>query len=303
MQNAADAAALRGAFDLTVLPSGPGQALCDAVAIAEQNGVPGTGCLNSNIAVTFLNDAGAVVLPAQATTVSVTVAETHTTFFLDVLGIATSGTSASATAQVQIPTGLGGAPPIGLYNNQSGPARNCGGQPDPLIIHDSDGADGDNTQGDTGGNLTSDDNSPGTETWTATGINPSAVGQTYTLWGPQVCNPFKSNSWKGRLATPLPNPLTVGSTVGLGTGVAAGPTRNQIAGLPNPNIWVVPIGVPNRSSSEQIVGFAVFDTTGLVGANIAQGVLLGGGYVLNSGAGIPGFNPGSSGVFVIRLIK
>jgi Flp pilus assembly protein TadG len=303
LQNAADAAALYAVFDLSQSLSN--NADCDAIKIAQQGGVPDsdgnlTDCVNSNVTITFLNDSGAVVLAASATTVLAKVNESHSTFFVGLIGIASSATSAAAKAQVQVPAGLANAPPIGLYNNQSGTGKNCGGLPDPLIIKDSDGSDSDNTVGDNGGG----DGSPGTETWTATGLNPAAVGQDYVLWGPQVCQPFSSNGWKGRLAQPLPNPLVVGTTVGTVTGVAAGPTRNQIAGV-GTQYWVVPVAVPNGSSSLQIVGFAVFFVSCAPSScgNTADGVLQGTGFVLSGGSGTGGWQPGSGGLVVLRLIQ
>lgn len=106
MQNAADAAALAGANTLS-----QGGAVLTAVnTVATQNGVASS----SNVTCNFVNDAITVVSacsdtpPPGATGVQVRVNEQHATFILRALGQATSGTGATATAQVQILSSING---------------------------------------------------------------------------------------------------------------------------------------------------------------------------------------------------
>lgn len=122
MQNAADAAALAGATALAGNNASTFTTLATVRAIAQQNGIQDPTDA-SQLTCTYLdnnlqplasplpsacNDAPFAVDTAVSA-VQVTVHETHPTFVLRALGIATSGSGATATAQVQLMTTLANA--------------------------------------------------------------------------------------------------------------------------------------------------------------------------------------------------
>jgi Flp pilus assembly protein TadG len=121
MQNAADTAALSGVKALTENTSSFG--ILDTVtAVAAQNGVTDPARLTCRVLKNDLSDYGPCTntpyaLGTNASAVRVSVSETHQTFVMRALGIATSGTAATATAQVTLL--------VRLPNNQA-PFIPCG---------------------------------------------------------------------------------------------------------------------------------------------------------------------------------
>lgn len=115
LQNGADAAALAGARGVLY---GVAPVNSDALTVAIQSGFPDPASPppggSSNFDCEYIDNSLAEIgdcataIPASASGVVVTVKETHATFVMRVLGITTSGTRATATAQVQTLSTLDG---------------------------------------------------------------------------------------------------------------------------------------------------------------------------------------------------
>lgn len=115
MQNVADAAALAGASALSGNNAGGYTVWATVQSVAQQNGLQTsqiTGCyyldhnlqqLSPQLTCQGQNDQ-AITSGTDVTAVQVTVSETHQTFVMRALGIVSSGSSATATAQVQLVT-------------------------------------------------------------------------------------------------------------------------------------------------------------------------------------------------------
>ena len=111
MQNAADAAALRGTYDLYQYYQGASVSInADAQTLAIQNGLSDPAASTTSFTCTYLNNSGATqgdctnAVPVGATGVQIVVTEQHPTFVMRVLGIVSSHTGATATAYIQSPT-------------------------------------------------------------------------------------------------------------------------------------------------------------------------------------------------------
>lgn len=124
MQNAADAAALAGAR-LLARDSATTEVAATVAAVAVQNGVPSS----ANVGCQYITDANTTgVAACQAgvapptnlgtiTGVAVSVSERHATFVMRAVGVPTSGTGASAAAQIQV---------LGGYPGSAAPFAPCG---------------------------------------------------------------------------------------------------------------------------------------------------------------------------------
>jgi Flp pilus assembly protein TadG len=111
MQNAADAAALRGTYDLYQYYQGAGVSInADAQTLAIQNGLSDPAASTTSFTCTYLDNSGAsqgdcsTAVPAGATGVRIAVTEQHPTFVMRVLGVVSSHTGATAIAHIESPT-------------------------------------------------------------------------------------------------------------------------------------------------------------------------------------------------------
>jgi Flp pilus assembly protein TadG len=124
MQNAADAAALAGA-QILARDATTTEVFATVSAVAVENGVPSS----ANVRCQYITDANTTGVAAcedgvapptdygTITGVAVTVGETHGTFVMKAIGIATSGTAATAAAQIQV---------LGGYPGTAAPFAPCG---------------------------------------------------------------------------------------------------------------------------------------------------------------------------------
>lgn len=258
-QNATDAAALVGARSVA---RGDWATIDrDIKDYAERNGVPDSNGVaydgvNANVTWSYVNNAGNATTQALATGVRVQTQQTLGTLFLKVLGINTIPIARRSAALVERVTGLGATAPFAVYELQGG-----------LDL------------------LTRDGQGP-------TGLNPSAVGQTFQIHGPQIEHPFHSNSFKGLLPTDH-GALAVGDSIAYETGVRAGPTRDEVRAI-GTTYLVLPIFDARDAALDKIhvVGFAVFDVQ-QTAANKHTGTLVAGTFFV-SGTGTPTWIPGST---------
>ena len=288
MQNAADAGALAGARAVAKsLPGAPRSALGEVRAMAGQNrlnaGEPTvTACAYVTDAEQAVGDCAAAA-PAAATGVRVSVEETHQTFFIQVLPGAPDAvtTHATATAHVQKLATL----------PADGPFLVCGV----------------NTHLATGGQM--DIMLKSGSTWT---VNPSAVGKTFIVHGPQIekCK-SKSSRFKG-VADQAPNrPKRAPDWFNYTEGDTAGPVEADVTGPLGCRagqevincVAFLPIAVdtpPEAGNNRQLwtVGFAPFYITSSK-SNEHEGRLMA-GYIV-SGPGEAGWTPGYTGPIVVRL--
>jgi hypothetical protein len=148
--------------------------------------------------------------------------------------------------------------------------------------------------------------------WT---INPSAVGVTFQIHGPQINDcAAQANRFKG-LANQDANPgVTAPNWFGYDTGVTAGPTRTKVDGLngcqtgapPDACVLILPIAIDNpaeqgNSKSVWVVTFAPFYVT-QTGSNTHSGKLLS-NYIIYGGGQTAsgGWFQGYSGPIAIKL--
>ena len=269
-QNAVDAAALVGARavaqgDWTTIDR-------DIKDYAERNGIPDTNgvpydAVNANVTWTYVNNAGALTTQGLATGVRVEAQQSLATRFLTVLGINAIPIARRSTALVEQVTGLGATAPFAVYELQ--------GTID-LLTHDAQGR--------------------------PNGLDPNALGKTFDIHGPQIEDPFHSNSFKGLLPTDH-GPLAVGDSIAYDPGVRAGPTRDEVRAI-GTSFLVLPI-FDARDAAENkvhIVGFAVFDVQETA-ANKHTGRLMAGTFIV-SGTGTPTWIPGSSfDVATLKLVN
>lgn len=204
LQRAADAAAISGALDL-IDDATWGSIGADVSAMVGKNGVPAgttTACaLVDNTNAQVQSNCGAPASPSISG-VKVTLSHRRDTYFMRVLGIGTVDVSASAIGRIVLHT---------EYDAGNGPFIVCGI----------------GTKLASGGTL-----SILTSTTPPYGVNPSAVGQTFVIHGPQVADcGAKSNAFKG-LADQDANEgiTTLPNTLYHDTGVKAGPTRFAVNG-------------------------------------------------------------------------
>lgn len=105
MQNAADLAALRGARVIAQTDGGSVNVYDEVVSAATSNGVLNANYVTCIFLDNDLNDLGTcdtASIPGGATGVQVNVREEHTPIVMRALGVTTTGTAATAAAQVQI---------------------------------------------------------------------------------------------------------------------------------------------------------------------------------------------------------
>lgn len=224
MQNASDAAALRGAQMILTSATSPlpsGAIWNDVKTIAMKNGLgdPTDPASGATLTCQFLDNAGADLgscngaLPSSATGVHVTAGEQHRTFVMNVLGIRTSGTAANATAYVEELAS-------DAFTVDQGPFIVCGyetaltgGNGQGLSILQTNGA-----------GLASN----------PAQINRAAVGRQFDIHGSQVatCN-TQGNRFKGvndQTANAGVQIPPGGATVGYQPGVRAGQIRQAVNG-------------------------------------------------------------------------
>ncbi|GAC1698830.1 MAG: hypothetical protein NVS9B6_09540 [Candidatus Limnocylindrales bacterium] len=269
-QNAVDAAALVGA---RAVARGDWLTIDrDIKDYAERNGIPDSNGIpydgvNTNVTWAYVNNAGDTTTQALATGVRVEATQSLTTRFLSVIGITTIPISRRSTALVEAVTGLGATAPFAVYELQG---------PTDLFTHDGAGQ--------------------------PNGLNPSALGQTFQIHGPQIAHPFHSDSFKGLLPTDH-GPLTVGDSIAYDPGVRAGPTRDEVRAIGTPYI-VLPIFDARDAAVDKVhvVGFAVFEVVETA-ANKHSGRLIPGTFFV-SGTGTPTWVPGSTfDVATLKLVN
>jgi Flp pilus assembly protein TadG len=265
MQNAADAAAMAGAKQIAAKKTSGIRTIVDTVA--SQNGVTDTSLLNcvyikNDYQTTKSTYGDCTQAPtSDVSGVQVSARETHGTFVMRVLGIATSGTGATAAAQVQVFSSIdnGQAPflPCGVDTELDGtislpvpPPNSPPNTPNQtlselsLLVYDANGNAYINEQAYS-------------YDWKAlhdpnTGMPPLLTGQleagqpstaslygynnyvdpVFAIHGPnriQTCG-IGSNSWKGDNLdtglTSIPTNGPPGVTIPAGTGTRSGPVRN-----------------------------------------------------------------------------
>ena len=226
MQNAADAAVLKGAQDVHLnATASVSTILTDVKAAAMQNGLPNpddpaTGasldCRFVDNGYTELGPCGATI-HSQATGVRVAVTERHRTFAMSLLGSPTSGVGASAVAHVEQP-----APTV--YLAGAGPFIVCG--------HETYLAGG----GTLSILLADPTLSPAGRSYNPPRINPAAVGQTFLVHASSVasCGTLSNNRFDGIADQTYNANITIqpsGTTIKYNPGTAAGPMRQAVTGI------------------------------------------------------------------------
>lgn len=304
MQNAADAAALRGAqMILASATSGSnsGTIWNDVKTIAMENGlgdpaVPGSG---ATLTCQFLDNGGAELgscegaLPSSATGVRVTAGEQHQTFVMNVIGIRTSGTAATATAYVEELAS-------DAFTVDQGPFIVCGYQ---TALTDGNGQ----------GLSILQTNGAGMASNPAQ-INRAAVGRQFDIHGSQVAtcstqgNRFKGvNDQNANAGVQIP---PGGVVVGYQPGVRAGQIREAVsgpyacaAGQSSGCVMILPVADAARVDSGScqcihVVTWAAFWVEE-PSANSHTGVLL--DYVVQAGGTRTWSQTSSQSVTVVRL--
>lgn len=224
MQNAADAAVLRGAQDvLSNAKVGPVTTLWDEVkTIAMANGLgdPANASSGATLTCRFLDNGGAdlgacdAAIPVDATGVVVTAYQRHPTFVMNVLGIGTSGAGATSTAYVE-------ALAPDAFTVDQGPFIVCGYQTQltgsnagtmSILVTNGAGKAGNPPQ-----------------------INRNAVGRQFDIHGSAVATcGTQGNRFKGvndQNANAGVQIAPGGTVVKYKPGVNAGPSRGAVAGV------------------------------------------------------------------------
>ena len=226
MQNAADAAALKGAQDIHLNATTPVTTiLADVKAAAMQNGLPNPDdpATGASLVCHFVDNNNTergqceATIHPLATGVQVTVTERHRTFVMGLLGSPTSGVGATAIGHVEqlAPT---------VYLAGAGPFVVCG--------HETYLAGG-----GTLSILLSDPNlSPAGRSYTPPRINPAAVGRTFLVHASSVasCGTLSSNRFDGIADQTYNASITIqpsGTTIKYNPGAAAGPMRQAVSGI------------------------------------------------------------------------
>lgn len=304
MQNASDAGALRGAqMILASATSGSfsGTISNDVKTIAMKNGLgdPADPASGATLTCRFLDNSGADLgscdgaIPPSATGVRVAAGEQHRTFVMNVLGISTSGTAATATAYVEELAS-------DAFTVDQGPFIVCGyqtaltgGNGQGLSILQTDGA--------------------GVASNPAQ-INRAAVGRQFDIHGSQVaiCNTqgdrFKGvNDLSANAGVEIP---AGGVVVGYQPGVRAGPIRQAVsgpyacaAGQSSGCVMLLPVADATRVDSGScqcihVVTWAAF-WVDEPSANSHTGILL--DYVVQAGGTRTWSQTSSQSVTVVRL--
>jgi Flp pilus assembly protein TadG len=299
MQNAADLGAIAGARAVArYTSSSPTSALSDVTTIVQGNRMNNAPTLNT---CEYVDDYGSsvgscnVTVPASAVGVSVTVSETHPTFFIRVIPGAPANVTTSATARAQVER---------LYR---------AGMDGPFIVC------GYTSMLESGGSIDilTNDNT----------VNPAAIGKTFEVHGPKIgtgsgqggdCG-IASSSFKGLAEQDSNNGKELGEYWYGDTGVHAGPTRFKVEGIegcakdtPDPYgcILFLPVssnsahGHPAVKSGSQrkfwVVKVLAFRISSC-GANCHQGTLI--DDYLSYGGAVPGWSRDSGGVAVVRLTE
>ena len=303
LQNAADAAALKGAQNIQANATSTVTTMSsDVVTAAKQNGLrdPGVSANNTSLTCTFVDNSEASLgacgstIPTTASGVQIRVAEQHPTFFLRALGIGTSGVAATATSHVE-------AMSNSAYAAGDGPFIVCGYQ---TAL----------TSGGTLSLLATDGNGKAAN---PPQINPAARGQTFIIHGPQVatCN-TQGNRFKGDNDSSANAGITIqpsGTTINYLNGNRAGPMRVAVRGVNGCNtvqttgcVMILPLADNVAVDSGNCkcihaVGYAAFLVTE-VRANEHTGQLINPYVVLASGSET-WTKTSNSGVSVIRLTR
>jgi hypothetical protein len=305
MQNAADAGAIAGAHTISKsTTNAPLIVLSDVRETAEANRIGSahptvTYCqyvADDNTKLGSCSDP----VPVGATGVSVTVKETHKTFFIGIIpgGPNTVSTQASATAHVQLLQGLPG----------DGPFLVCGLDPD-VINGNGHGSDIDILIPN-----------PSVPDPNATGhwiLNPDANGAVFEIHGPQInhCG-LQASNFKGAALQQSNKTLQVPNWFSFSNGDNAGPITQSVLGIQgcqangqpvNNCVAFLPIALPADSQTQaahpgqlwtvMIVPFYIQQ----IGSNKHYGTLIG-NYVVE-GAGSPGWTPDNPLPSVIRLTQ
>ncbi len=271
LQRAVDAAALLGARD--VVNGSFTNIQRDIQDVAERNGVAdpdGTAYdgVNSNVAWNYVDNTGATVSQSAATGVSVTASMPVPTRFMSIVGIRSVTMTATSVAAVEILNSVSQIPPFAVYHVQ--------GSTDLLTF-------------DGQGNVT--------------GLNPAAVGQTFTIHCPNCVsqpagNCLGGNSWKGLADTSQAGPMTIGGSAPLLNGSRAGPTNQAVQAL-GTSFVILPIFDSCPSGNAHIIAMAVFDVQG--SGNTHTGTLKSG--YLGVGGGSRTWVPGSGLASVLKLAQ
>ncbi len=299
-QNSADAAAIAGTRALTKWSTTnlAVTAWPDASSVATANKL---GDATQTITCAYVDDTGAQVascnqlVPPTATGVTVTVSETHPTFFMRAIPGApkTVTTRASATAHAQAvePNGSGG--PFIMCGSS---AKLLSGGSMPIVI-------------DTSGKYS---------------INPAAIGQTFVVHGPQIddCG-IASNRFKGLAEEDNNAGKTLPDWFMGYEGVKAGPANQLVAGVqgcqantedPFNCVMFVPLAtdnpMPKKVGSDNffyIVAYAAFQVSDCKSPCQHQATLIN-DYIIQAPDGLPSWTPGSwtrgaGGIIAIRLSK
>jgi Flp pilus assembly protein TadG len=299
MQNAADLGAIAGARQVArYTASSPTSALSDVQTIVNGNHMNNTPTLKT---CQYVDNYGSsvgscsITVPSTAVGVTVTVSETHPTYFIRIIPGAPATVSTSATARAQVER---------LYR---------AGMDGPFIVC------GYTSMLQSGGsmNILTDDNT----------VNPNAIGQTFQVHGPKIgsgsgqggdCG-IASSSFKGLADQTANNGKELGEYWYGDTGTKAGPTRVKVQGIegcaqntPEPYNCVLFLPVssnaahghpPIKSGSQRkfwIVKVLAFRISSC-GANCHQGTLL--DDYLSYGGAVTGWSRDSGGVAVIKLTE
>ncbi|HVX30029.1 MAG TPA: pilus assembly protein TadG-related protein [Nitrolancea sp.] len=296
MQNAADAGAIAGAH--TILksnPASPSIILDDVKDTASENK---TGDAKPTVTHCQYVDDGDNELgscsdpvPTGATGVSVTVKETHNTFFIKLIpgGPKTVSTKATAIAHVQVLQGLPG----------DGPFLVCGVNTDVISGHSNPLSV---AIKDAGGH------------WI---LNPEANGVVFQIHGPQInhCG-LQSSDFKGAALQSTNKLLQTPDWFSFSNGDNAGPIAESVLGIQgckanglpvNNCVAFLPVAVPDPNQSAHpgklwtvLIAPFYIQQIGSSG-NKHSGTLIG-DYVVE-GSGIPGWTPDNPLPTVIRLTK
>jgi Flp pilus assembly protein TadG len=295
MQNAADAGALAGARVVLKSTSASPLSASSAVSTAANANAMRIGSINQ-INCSYVDDSDTPlgdcsgVVPSTATGVTVTVQETHSTFFIRAIpgGPTTAQVSAKATAHVLLLKPPTDGPFLPCANAALAGNTNS---TTPIVIKDSSGR------------------------WV---INPAAVGVNFYIHGPQInrCG-LTDSSYKGIADQTANAGKTIGSSgtwLGFVTGTVAGPISVSVDGangcvagqVIDKCVVFLPIVVNNPPPDKSTltmwgVAFAPFYIT-QPNANEHDGVLLANYVVYGKGQNASGgWFAGYTGPTVIRL--
>jgi len=302
VQNAADAASAAGTRVVTQWSTTNNAVIAqtDVANIVKANNM---GNATQTFSCFYVDDTGkkldacSKTVPATATGVTVSVSETHNTFFMRIFPGApkTVTTSASATAHAQIVTPDGSDGPFIVCGSSANVVG--GGSPIPIIFPNGDGT---------------------------YRLNPDAIGQTFEVHGKiDDCN-AKANDYKGVAANSNYGNKIPGWFAGT-NGERTGPVRERVQGVqgcassdayPVNCIMYLPLSYddgshPPQSNGNNIsfytVAYGVFRVSGCSQPCKHQATLIG-KYIIDAPGGMPAWQPatwkrGDNGIIAIRLTK